>query len=53
MAHTHCTGPGTGTGSAVHIAVQGMVYGIGETYCPVPDPTGSVWNPSVPVPVSV
>ena len=36
MAHSHCTGPGTGTaqgvgpgtGWTVHTAVQGMVHGI-------------------------
>ena len=62
MAHSHCTGPGTGTGQrtgpgtgcSVHIAVQGMVQGIGETYGLVPDPVVKwVWNPSVPCPVPI
>ena len=40
MAHSHCMGPGPGmgqgpgTGCSVHIAVQRMVQGIGETYGP-------------------
>ena len=45
MAQSHRTGPGTGMGQGtglgmgctVHIAVQGMIQGIRETYGPVVD----------------
>ena len=60
MAYTHCTGLGTGqglalgteTGSTVHIVVQGMVQGIGETYDPILNPVVKwIWNPSLLSPV--
>ena len=50
MLRTHCTGLGTGQGqgpgpgaqSTVHIAVQGMVKGIQDTYGLVPDLVGEM-----------